>query len=117
MAKHQVIIVSDDLDNGAEIAEGDARTFRFTFEGAEYTLDTSADNYEAAKDRSLRELMEIAISVGGRSRRPGSSPARNKAGKNDTAQIRAWARENGYAVSEKGRVPETIVADYRKIHG
>jgi hypothetical protein len=35
----------------------------------------------------------------------------------DNAEIRAWARENGYTVSDRGRVPATIVAAYREAPG
>jgi hypothetical protein len=35
----------------------------------------------------------------------------------DNAEIRSWARENGYTVSDRGRVPATIVAAYREAQG
>jgi hypothetical protein len=35
----------------------------------------------------------------------------------DTAKIRAWAKEKGYEVNDRGRVPATIREAYDKVHG
>ncbi|CDR02336.1 Lsr2-like protein [Streptomyces iranensis] len=35
-------------------------------------------------------------------------------GGQDTAEIRAWAKENGYEVSDRGRVPATVREAYAK---
>jgi len=50
---------------------------------------------------------------GGRAR---SRPARATKGENkqvSTAAVRSWARENGYAVADRGRVPVEVVTAYR----
>lgn len=31
-----------------------------------------------------------------------------------SAELRSWARQNGYAVSDRGRVPAAVVAAHRK---
>lgn len=41
-----------------------------------------------------------------RAARTGSSPV-------DQALVRSWARENGHAVSDRGRLPAAVVAAYR----
>jgi hypothetical protein len=34
----------------------------------------------------------------------------------ETATIRAWARENGHEVSERGRIPKAVVQAYQSAH-
>jgi hypothetical protein len=48
------------------------------------------------------------------SRRRAPREGRTARDRLDTAEIRSWARENGYTVSNRGRVPATIVAAYRE---
>ena len=33
-----------------------------------------------------------------------------------TSELRAWARENGHAVSSRGRIPDTVRAAYDEAH-
>ena len=35
----------------------------------------------------------------------------------DTVAVRAWARENGVDIKERGRVPASVVAKYREATG
>jgi hypothetical protein len=34
----------------------------------------------------------------------------------DSAELRSWARQNGYTLSDRGRVPAAITAAYRDAH-
>jgi Lsr2 len=50
------------------------------------------------------------------SKRARSGPARaatGAGGQVSTAAVRSWARENGYAVADRGRVPAEVVTAYR----
>ena len=38
-------------------------------------------------------------------------------GNKDTAEIRKWAKENGYSVNDRGRVPAEIREAYEKANG
>lgn len=115
MAKKTITVIEDDLADGAPIPQGEERVFRFSVEGIDYALDTSADNYDAAKDRSLNELVAIANSVGGR-----VGARRGRGGKKQqgpsTAEVRAWAQENGYSVSDRGRIPADVLTAYEAAH-
>jgi hypothetical protein len=51
------------------------------------------------------------------SRRRAPRAGRTARDRVDNAEIRAWARENGYTVSDRGRVPANIVAAYREAQG
>ncbi|CAM5341636.1 hypothetical protein SANTM175S_06459 [Streptomyces antimycoticus] len=59
---------------------------------------------------------------GGRRTGGRASGGRGKAraasgGSQDTAKIRAWAKENGYEVNDRGRVPATVREAYEKANG
>jgi hypothetical protein len=45
----------------------------------------------------------------------GTAP--RSAGSPANAEIRAWARENGMTVSDRGRVPASVITAYRNAHG
>ena len=47
----------------------------------------------------------------------GKAPCRPRGGSQDTAEIRAWAKENGYEVNDRGRVPAPIREAYEKANG
>jgi Lsr2 len=49
--------------------------------------------------------------------RPASRRARSAAngrGRVDTATVRAWARDNGYEIAGRGRVPATVLTAYQQ---
>ncbi|HAM13781.1 MAG TPA: hypothetical protein DCO91_10820, partial [Microbacterium sp.] len=37
---------------------------------------------------------------------------RRRSGQQDYSAVRAWAKENGYSVSERGRVPASVLEAY-----
>ncbi len=111
--KVQVLLV-DDL-NGGEADE----TVTFALDGATYEIDLSTENADKLRDL-LAEYVDAGRKVGGRAARGrGRAAARGPAGgaAQDTAKIRAWAKENGYEVNDRGRVPASIREAYEKAHG
>jgi hypothetical protein len=53
-------------------------------------------------------------------KRPATRRARSAAngrGQMDTAKVRAWARENGYEIADRGRVPATVLTAYQQAVG
>ena len=42
--------------------------------------------------------------------------ARTGPGRERSAQIRQWAKQRGYKVNERGRIPANIVAEYEAAH-
>jgi hypothetical protein len=111
--KVQVLLV-DDLDGG----EAD-ETVTFALDGVTYEIDLTTANAD-----KLRGLLTPYLDGGrrtggraGRGRAPkGAVRAGSPAGQ-DTAKIRAWAKEKGYEVNDRGRVPATIREAYEKEHG
>ncbi|MFB7029309.1 MULTISPECIES: Lsr2 family protein [unclassified Streptomyces] len=106
MAQKVQVLLVDDLD-GIEADE----TVTFALDGKTYEIDLTTANAE-----KLRGLLEPYTKSG---RRTGgrTTGGRGKgravaAGSPDTAKIRAWAKENGYDVNDRGRVPATVKAAY-----
>jgi hypothetical protein len=110
MAQKVQTLFIDDIDGGD--ADG---TVRFALDGAEYEIDLSAKHGDEMRD-ALRDYIAHARKVGGSARRGGPRGLR-KPSPVDTVAIRAWARENGYDIKERGRVPAEIVAKYRQATG
>jgi hypothetical protein len=104
----------DDIDGGE--AEG---TVRFALDGAEYEIDLSAKHSEELRS-VLGKYVAHARKVGGAARRAGRSAGRaprSAASSLNTTEIRNWARDNGYDIKDRGRVPADVVAKYQAAMG
>ena len=103
MAQMVTVELEDDLDRGPA-----DETVRFGVDGLEYEIDLSKKN-AAAFRRKLAPFLEHARKAGrGHRRRPGHTVAsRDRSG-----GIRAWAKGQGIAVSERGRIPASVVEQY-----
>ncbi|AXB45646.1 histone-like nucleoid-structuring protein Lsr2 [Amycolatopsis albispora] len=113
MAQKVLVSLVDDLD-GSEAEE----TVEFGLDGVSYQIDLSADNAEELRD-ALAQYVEHARRAGGR-KRSGGRPAAKAVARPATVDreqnqaIRAWARKNGYQVSDRGRIPSEVVEAYHK---
>jgi nucleoid-associated protein Lsr2 len=96
--------LEDDLDGGPA-----DETVRFALGGAEYEIDLSNKN-AAAFRKQLAPFIEHARKAGpGQRRRPGrAASSRDRSG-----GIRAWAKGQGIAVSDRGRIPASVVEQYQ----
>ena len=104
MARHVEVRLTDDLD-GTEAAE----TVRFSLEGKNYEIDLSADN--AAWLRSTLQPF-IAVARRNTQRNAGKSGKRSPRRNPETAKIRRWARDNGYAVASHGSINAEVKDAY-----
>lgn len=109
---HQLV---DDID-GSILEVGEGETVHFSLNGASYEIDLNATHAE-----ELRAALEPYISAGRRVGSAGSAPRasspRKRAARNpEVAAIRAWANDNGYTLSERGRIPAPIVEAYNAAH-
>lgn len=107
MAQRVQVLLIDDLD-GSDGAE----TVSFALDGVSYEIDLSEKN--AAKLRNdFAAWVGNARKVGRGASSPSSArAARRSRGGNDTAAIRAWAKKNGYEVSERGRISREVMDAY-----
>jgi nucleoid-associated protein Lsr2 len=109
MAQKVQVILVDDLDGG-EAEE----SVSFSLDGVSYEIDLSAENAEALRE-AIAPWVGHARKVGGRGR--GRTAGRGRASaKTDLGDVRAWARENGYQVSDRGRVSAEVMSAYEGAH-
>jgi hypothetical protein len=112
VAKQVITVLTDDLDGGKA-----DRTVEFGVDGVNYTIDLS--DAHAGK---LRKALDPYIAAGSRmhrgrvegrrpSRRDGASAA-GGTNRDENKAIREWAKKNGYQVSERGRIPVSVVRAY-----
>jgi nucleoid-associated protein Lsr2 len=104
MAQKVTVALEDDIDGGPA-----DETVRFGFGGTDYEIDLNANNARAFR-QTLAPFIEHARVPGrGTSRRS----RRSAAGRQRSADTRAWAREHGFAVSARGRIPASVLEQYQ----
>jgi hypothetical protein len=120
MAQRHIVQLIDDIDE-SEAAE----TVSFGLDGAQYEIDLSESNAAA-----LREALALYIAHARRAGRPNGRPVNGngyaasgrrartatRPDREQTAQIREWARNNGHKIGDKGRIPADIVAAWEAAH-
>jgi Lsr2 len=116
MAQKVQVLLVDDLDGG-EASE----TVSFAIDGTSYEIDLSARNAEQLRD-AVAKYVGAARRAGrssggsagrsssGRSSRGGSAPM----DRDQAAAIRSWAKKQGLKVSDRGRIPATIIEQYNQ---
>jgi hypothetical protein len=103
MAQKVSIALEDDLDGGPA-----AETVRFGLGGAEYEIDLSKKNARAFR-KGLSQFVEHARKAG---RAQSRRAARTSANRHRSGDIRAWAKIQGIKLSERGRIPASVVQQY-----
>jgi hypothetical protein len=101
MAQKVNVVLEDDLTGGPA-----KQTVRFAFDGTGYEIDLNAKN-AAAFGKQLAPYIEHARKAGrAQLRRPG------RTNRQRSGDIRAWAKEHGLAVNERGRIPASVLEQY-----
>ena len=115
MAQQTTVRFIDDLD-GSDAAG----TFDFAIDGRQYQIDLSDENAAKLRD-ALAPYVGAARKAGGRARGRAArqtavadKPARSN--RDQTAAIREWARANGHQVSDRGRIPKSVIEAYQAAH-
>jgi hypothetical protein len=106
MAQRVNVVLVDDIDgNDAE------ETVSFALDGVDYEIDLS-DKHAGELRNALSLYIGHARRTGGRrkSGRRSSAPVADNG--TSAADIRAWARENGWDVPERGRVSADVREAY-----
>ena len=103
MAQKVTVALEDDLDGGPA-----NETVRFGIGGVAYEIDLSKKN-AAAFRRKLAPFVDHARRVGRGARR---QPGRSAASRDRGSGVRAWAKEQGIVVSDRGRIPASVVEQY-----
>jgi hypothetical protein len=103
MAQKITITLEDDLDGGPA-----AETVPFSFDGMGYEIDLNAKNARAFRKQPA-PFVEHARKAGRGQRR---QSGRTQSNRRRSGDIRTWAKEQGIAVSDRGRIPASIVEQY-----
>jgi hypothetical protein len=117
MAQKVQVLLVDDLDGG-EASE----TVPFAIDGSSYEIDLSSKNAEELRDAFAKYVgaarkagrtpaSSSGRSSGGSSRRSGGSASMDR---DQAAAIRSWAKKQGLQVSDRGRIPASIITQYNQ---
>ncbi len=114
MARKEVIELLDDID-GSKAEE----TLKFGLDGTLYEIDLNAKHADKLRS-ALEQYVSHARKVGrgqvvpsGRGR--GVAPARSDREQNQA--VRDWAKAKGLGVSDRGRIPASVVEQYHQAAG
>ena len=114
MAQKIQTLFIDDIDGGE--AEG---TIHFALDGTEYEIDLNSMHSIELRS-TLGKYVSHARRVGAPVRRGARAAGRTSRAGNpavNTTEIRNWARENGFDIKERGRIPADVVAKYQAAMG
>ena len=105
VAQKVEVVLVDDLD-GSPADE----TLQFALDGRHYEIDLSATNAEKLRE-ALRPFVASSRRAQGKTTRA-TGPRSSSGGNPETAKIRAWAKEHGYEVSDRGRIHQSVKDAY-----
>jgi len=114
MARREITQYFDDLDN-SPLTDNEVNIIRFSIDGNNYVIDLSEDN--AAEFRAaLKPWIDAAQpahtqqkSSGPRQSGPSAAAKRER-----SRAIREWARANDHDVSDRGKIPASVIEAYDK---
>jgi hypothetical protein len=110
------VVYTDDLD---DTETADAGTVSFAWDGVTYEVDLSIKN-KAKYGAQLGPLIAAARAVNTTKRKgKATAPAPSGYSPDQLKAIREWAGRHGYAVSDRGRVPQEILKafeDYQALN-
>lgn len=90
----------DDIDGG----NGSVNTVTFSYQGRMYEIDLSAQN-QLKFESALKKYVSHARVKSG---------TRRKSSTVNAHKMRVWAVDQGIDVGSRGRVPKSVIAEYKK---
>jgi hypothetical protein len=102
MASRTIVLLEDDVD-GSKADE----TIEFAIDGSTYAIDLSDSNAKKLRG-ALDGYISKARKVSGK-----RSTSRRVSSGVDLKAVRAWAASNGIELSSRGRVPASVLEQYR----
>lgn len=110
MAQQVQVVLVDDLDGGSA-----DETVTFSLDGVSYEIDLTHANAAALRD-SLAPYVGHGRRVGSGRRVGTRAPRGRSTGPGNPAAIREWAKSQGIAVNERGRISAELAATYNAAH-
>jgi hypothetical protein len=118
MARTTIVQLTDDIDG----SEAD-QTIEFSYKGKSYSLDLNDKNASELEDvlapyiAAAEKARGVQSRAGSRSGRSGGSRPRSSGGGTtsgpDPKDVRVWAEANGVQVSGRGRIPASVIEQYK----
>jgi hypothetical protein len=96
-----------------EIPKGDHRVRTFSLDGRHYEIDLCQQHSDAF-DEAFGLYAEHARTSSASSGHP--AKRRTAAHRQHSASVRAWAKQAGIEVNDRGRIPAGVVARYDAAH-
>ena len=96
-----------------EIPEGEHRLRSFSFDGQDYEIDLCQQHSDKF-DEAIGRYAEYARTSSAPPDR--TAKRRTAAHRQHSASVRAWAKQAGITVSDRGRIPAEVVARYDAAH-
>jgi hypothetical protein len=110
MASKVQVLLLDDVDGGTAV-----ETVTFALDGSAYEIDLSAKNAQQLRESFTRWTPHARKS--GRTARSGAPVrAARPSGGPDLNDVRSWARDNGFQVSDRGRISTQVMDAYQAAH-
>lgn len=115
MAQKVQVLLVDDLDGG-EASE----TVGFSLDGTSYEIDLSEKNADELRDTfakyvgAARKAGRPSSGGSGSGRSSGRARSSTAMDRDQAAAIRSWAKKQGLQVSDRGRIPATIIEQYNQ---
>ena len=100
----------DDIDGSPATT-----TIEFGVGGKNYVIDLSEAN-EAAFNAALAPYIEHARRAPANKRKSRSSSEAARAKRQKTAEMRAWALDNGHTIAKRGQLSQEIIDAYEAAH-
>jgi len=110
MAQKTVVTVVCDLPHSGEV-EG-TESVSFAFDGNAYEIDLCEPHSKELREKIGAFADHARKATAGKRR----SKGRTGPGRERSSEIREWARQRGHKVSERGRIPGNIIAEYEASH-
>lgn len=108
MAQRVQVLLVCDMHDGEGAAE---ETVLFSLDGSAYEIDLCKTH-----SAGLRDALAPYVGAGRRATGRARGRRRGGASRGRPGEIRDWARKQGIAVSERGRIPADLAAKYDAAH-
>ncbi|MEI2776662.1 MAG: Lsr2 family protein [Tetrasphaera sp.] len=106
----QVMLV-DDIDESAA-----AETVSFGLDGITYEIDLNEAHSDALRGDLAKWIGHGRRTGGRKSSAPAGATIRGAGRREDLGKIREWARDNGFQVSDRGRISAVVQEAYDAAH-
>jgi hypothetical protein len=105
----------DDTDG----SQDDVDTVQIALDNVSYEIDLSAANAERLREKLARFVengKKVTTHPRGRKVTRGRAAAPTPIGREQAQAVRDWARNNGYTVSARGRIPKSVQEAFDSAH-